>query len=163
MCCSRVIFGNSSACLLLCCVVTFYIIMLKWNVCYSPHLTCYSGLFNSYYIIPWFLPMFPYQQLSAPPSSTVVLMSASPTAHPRLPSPPPTLRSPSWRTNARVRCRTWLTTRHLWTIPAPTLAQRRARTSSAMARTPSMTAPPGSSWWEGWWLAGALPLPPHTG
>lgn len=100
---------------------------------------------------------------SAPPSSTVVLMSGWPTAHPRLPSPPLIPRSPSWQTSARARCLTWLMMRLLWMTPAQMLALKRALTSSVMARTPSMTAHPGSSWWEGWWLAVAFARPPHIG
>lgn len=98
---------------------------------------------------------------SALPSSTAASTSAWPTARPRPPSPPPTRRSRRWRTSGRARCPTWSTTKPSWTTPARTPAPRRARTSSATARTPSTTAPPGSSWWEGWWSA-VVSHPPLT-
>lgn len=126
-----------------------------------------SGLFNSSAPPPCYLsfifatvPKLP--TLSAPPSSTVVSMSTWLTARPRPPFPPPTLRSQRWRTSARARCPTWLTTKRLWTTPARTLARRRARISSVMARTPSTTAPPGSSWWEGWCPGSGVPSSLYT-
>lgn len=108
-------------------------------------------------LFPWFSPLFPKLPTpSVPPSSKAVLMSTWWTAHPLPPFPPPTLRSRSSQTSARARCPTSSTTRRLWTTPARTQAPRRAQTSSATARTPSTTAPPGSSWWEGWWPTGVF-------
>lgn len=90
---------------------------------------------------------------------TAVWTSILSTALPRPPSPPAILRSPSWPTNGRVRWRTSWTTRLSWTTLAQTLGPRKALTSSAMGRTPSMTVPHGSSWWAGWWwpLLGGKP------
>lgn len=129
----------------------------------KPYIMSCSGLFNSsappapFYLSFIFATVPKLPTLSAPPSSTVVSMSTWLTAHPRPPFPPPTPRSRRWRTSARARCLTWLTTKPLWTTPARTLAQRRARISSATARTPSTTAPPGSSWWEGWCPGSGVP------
>lgn len=104
-----------------------------------------------------FSPLFPKPPaLAAPPSSTAASMSTWLTARRRPLSPPPTPRSPSWPTSARARCPTWSTTRRSWMTPARTPAPRRDRTSSATARIPSTTVPPGSFWWEGWWLAPAF-------